>query len=220
MIARTVAREMLDDLPPDDPRARRSRADLRRINRLMGNARVVADLLKDLPGGRVLEIGAGDGTFMLRVAKVSRPSRVTLLDQQPFSPPEGFARLGVPCETVAADAFTYLESPRAETYDAIVANLFLHHFERGRLNELLRRIAARTQRFVACEPRRSALALAGTRALGLIGCNDVTRHDARVSVLAGFQDGELSALWPEAGWTLTERSAPPFGHAFRAVRSR
>jgi hypothetical protein len=55
--------------------------------------------------------------------------------------------------------------------------------------------------------------------MGLIGCNDVTRHDAAISVRAGFRDGELSACWPiAAGWTLTEKRAPPFSHLFVARR--
>ena len=48
MHARRLEREWLDELPADDPRARRSRADLRRINAIMGNARIVASALKSL----------------------------------------------------------------------------------------------------------------------------------------------------------------------------
>jgi len=54
--------------------------------------------------------------------------------------------------------------------------------------------------------------------MGLMGCNAVTRHDARVSVRAGFRDDELSRLWPSGGWTLEERGAPPFSHLFVARR--
>jgi hypothetical protein len=77
-----------------------------------------------------------------------------------------------------------------------------------------------TPLFVACEPRRSSMALAGSRLLGFIGCNDVTRHDAVVSVRAGFSDGELSDAWPAGpGWSLEERPAPPFSHLFVARRN-
>jgi len=37
-----VIPELLDELPPDDPRAVHSRGDLRRVNKLMGNADIVA----------------------------------------------------------------------------------------------------------------------------------------------------------------------------------
>ena len=71
----------------------------------------------------------------------------------------------------------------------------------------------------ACEPRRSRFALRASRLLGLIGCNDVTRHDAAASVRAGFAGRELSALWPdEAGWQIDERPAAPFSHLFVARR--
>jgi hypothetical protein len=61
------------------------------------------------------------------------------------------------------------------------------------------------------------LALQASRLLGLIGCNEVTRHDAVVSVRAGFVDQELSALWPErTRWHLQEEAAGLFSHCFVA----
>lgn len=145
---------------------------------------------------------------------------VVLLDRQPLRVPPGLTHRGWSAEAVTADAFDYLADPETKPFDAIVANLFLHHFDDGPLARLLELVAAKSDLFVACEPRRSFAALAGTRTLGLIGCNDVTRYDARVSVLAGFRDRELSALWPGTDWRLEERAAGPFGHAFRAVRTR
>ena len=45
ILARRVEDETLDHLPEDDPRAIRSRRDLRRINRIMGNDSIVDALL-------------------------------------------------------------------------------------------------------------------------------------------------------------------------------
>jgi hypothetical protein len=101
--------------------------------------------------------------------------------------------------------------------DAVIANLFLHHFENARLAELLRGIARIARVFIAVEPRRSPWALAFSRQLWAIGCNRVTRHDAPVSVRAGFAGNELSRLWPvEAKWKLEERPAGCFSHLFVA----
>jgi hypothetical protein len=73
--------------------------------------------------------------------------------------------------------------------------------------------------FVACEPRRSPSALIASYLVVAIGCNDVSRHDAVVSVRAGFSNHELSKLWPANGhWTLQERAALPFTHCFAACR--
>ena len=229
-IPRRVEPEWLDVLAPSDPRAVRSRRDLRRINALMGNAAIVARKLREsFPDGsprRIAEIGAGDGTFMLRLAQtISKPWQdvnVTLLDRHNIVGPqtrERFSSLRWQAEPVAADVFDWLAEPAGGMVDAIVANLFLHHFEPARLAVLLSLVAKRTRIFIACEPRRSGVALAGARLLWAIGCNDVSRHDATVSVRAGFDGSELSALWPqESGWRLRECAQGLFSHCFVACR--
>ena len=112
----------------------------------------------------------------------------------------------------AADVFDWLAEEQA-SYDAIVANLFLHHFEPPQLAKLFALAARRTPLFVACEPRRARLPLIASRLVGLLGCNDVTRHDAVLSVRAGFSGKELSELWPADGrWQLEETSAGLFSH--------
>lgn len=227
---RLVELEWLDELPATDQRAVRSRQDLRRINALMGNASLVAEALRQrwVPGEvcNLVELGAGDGSFALAVAQrisaTVRISEVTLVDR--LAPRNGpiaaaFAKVGCPLDLVTADVFDWLTE--AEPTCVIVANLFLHHFEADRLQQLLQLAAQRSSIFVACEPRRSALALVGSRLLGLIGCNDVTRHDAVASVRAGFAGRELSARWPQGDeWILEEGAARAFSHRFIARRIR
>ncbi len=228
MMEREVRPEWLDELPPDDPRAVASRKDLRRINALMRHAAVFARILPSRRPLRLLEIGAGDGAFTLEVAKRvagrGAPIRLTLLDLRasvPESRIEAFAELGWKAEALQADAFDEMARLDVEPYDAITANLFLHHFEEDRLAWLFRLAAENTHLFAACEPARIALNLATCRTLRLLGCNEVTRHDAPVSVRAGFRGTELSALWPRAeGWRCDERAAFPFSHVFVAERAR
>jgi hypothetical protein len=223
---RRVEPEWLDELPASDPRAVRSRGDLRRINGLMGNARILSGEVRRAypPGLRTIaEIGAGDGALAARLAPdLGKHVHMTLVDQQDIvsrATINEMAAHGVDTRVVRADVFDWLAHDDKGFFDAIVANLFLHHFERERLAEMLRLIARRTRLFVACEPRRSAVALAGSRMLGLIGCNAVTRHDAVASVRAGFDDGELSRTWPdEPGWALAERPRALFSHCFVARR--
>ena len=228
-IVRQVEPEWLDQLPADDPRAIRSRRDLRRVNALMDNAGIVArELRRAAPFGlsALAEIGAGDGVFALRIAHALAPAgrgtQVTLLDRQDIVAPvtaAGFARAGWTVHAECGDVFDWLRGIPPGRFDAIVANLFLHHFDGPRLAELLALIAARARCLIACEPRRSRAALAGSRLLGLVGCNDVTRHDAVASVRAGFAGTELSALWPAAGWILEERARGLFSHCFVARRT-
>ena len=224
---RHIQPEILDELPADDPRAIQSRRDLQKVNAFMGHPGMVVRALRAAPRRPrlLVELGTGDGTLMLRVARRLRPQsggiRAMLVDRRPsvsVATLDGFNAAGWSVEICESDVFEWLCRPNAETADATVANLFLHHFGDAELAHLLNLTAQQTIRFIACEPRRSRTALAGTSLLPLIGCNEVTLHDADVSVRAGFRDSELSALWPtDAGWHVTERGRGLFTHAFLAV---
>ena len=193
----------------------------------MGHTRTVMRALRaaSAPPRLVVELGTGDGTFLLRIARrlgAPRGMRALLVDRRPSlsaATRQGFRAAGWDIDICECDVFEWLCRPGPETSDLTIANLFLHHFREGELAHLLNLSAQQTKRFVACEPRRSRMALAGASMLGLIGCNEVTRHDADVSVRAGFRDRELTVLWPpDAGWRVTERRAGLFSHAFLAER--
>jgi SAM-dependent methyltransferase len=224
MSPRVLEAEWLDELPPGDLRAVRSRADLRRVNAVMGNARQIALLLRQglssAEALKIADLGAGDGTLALAVARRLRRPRVrlTLVDRAPVVHGvtlHRLAGLGWHTSIAAADVFDFLAAPR-EPFDAVFVNLFLHHFDDARLERLLAALAVRTRFFVACEPRRSRLALAGSRLLWALGCNDVTRHDALASVRAGFTDRQITSLWPDRGNWLIRENAWLFSHLFTA----
>src|SRR3954468_21287631 len=134
MRARRLEVEWLDELPADDPRAKRSRADLRRINALMGNARIVASAAKPLLSSAprsLVELGAGDGEFALRAARLLDASgaEVILVDRQGIvssGTRAGFTALGSKLRAEEADVFEWLERPGPAVH-IIMANLFLHH---------------------------------------------------------------------------------------------
>lgn len=222
---RRVEPELLDALSPAEPAAVHSRRDLRRINAMMGNHRIMGDAFRaNFSGGpeNITELGAGDGEFFLEVARQMAPCRpgntVTLLDRQKTvsgATLAAFSRLGWRAEAVVADVFDRPEIPGG----IVAANLFLHHFENDWLAGLLGLVAKRARLFVAVEPRRAAWPWFCSRLLGAVGCNYVTRHDAPVSVRAGFTGAELSALWPDPeGWQLAEGPAGAFSHLFIARR--
>ena len=232
LLERAVTAEALDELAPGDPRARRSRRDLRRIHRVMGSIswlrQAVARLRLARPPARVIELGAGDGTLMLRLARALRPHwsgvALTLLDRQRVvdgGTLEQFEALGWHATVVCQDAVEWARSAPTPQYDLCVTTLFLHHFQDAQLALLLRAIAGRSGAFIAMEPRRDALASLGSRLVGLLGANAVTRDDAVKSVAAGFARQELTAVWPRAdgGWWTQEFPAWPFSHAFICART-
>jgi len=218
--------EWLDELPPDDPRATRSRKDLRRINRIMRHPDLLIEVWRRNRPDRwietIVELGAGDGAFLLEfargIAPVSRAFRVILVDRLAAVEKQtldGFRELGWSAEFVQADVFEWLQ--RTELTDAAcIANLFLHHFDEQRLRLLLEQIARRSNLFIALEPRRTAGGVFASHLVGLLGCNSVTRHDAVASVHAGFKGKELSTVWPGRGWYTQEIEAGPFSHCFSA----
>ncbi len=198
---RVVISELLDHLSADDPEALRSRRDLRRINFLMGNERWVCRTVRQFPaqGGRgIVEVGAGDGMLCNKLSELFPQAEVAAYDLAP--PP---ADLAARIEWHQGDIF---KSPPPETGGVLVANLFLHHFERNALTALGRWMRG-FEVLVLNEPDRSAL----PRLLGGLlhpWINRVTRHDMHVSIRAGFSQGEITRLLglDAAVWTTRESS--------------
>jgi hypothetical protein len=227
--ARVLTPELLDSLPSNDPAAQASRRDLRRLHPLLGQiglwTRWFAEKFPARPPASLADLGAGDGsllgTVLLRAyPKGGHGARIFFVDRQPVVPESTLAHLRrcnwLPT-VMATDIFEWAEE--GPPMEAALANLFLHHFDNPGITRLFSALARKTSSLAAAEPRRSHLAFLATQTLGLMGCHPVTRHDARVSVEAGFRGSELSALWPASGWTLRERSAGPFTHFFSAYKN-
>ena len=192
---RTLQPELLDALPPGHPAALHSRRDLRLTNRAMGNFRWFLRTLPPLvrSGETVLELGAGTGD--LARALHGRGVSVDGLDRWPR-----------PAEWPADRAWHSADLtafPGYASYPVIIGNLIFHQFSEVELAALGARLRDHARLIVACEPARRRLyqIIFGVVA-PLLGANYVTRHDARVSIAAGFRGNELSralgldpALW-------------------------
>ena len=242
-LPRVVEPELLDGLAESDPAAQRARRDLQRVHRVMGTRGILRKAWRAvMPAARegarplqVLELGAGDGSLLLGVARAlpagSPAVRLVLLDRQRLLEPglvADYAACGWQARAQTVDVLDWAAGapgipvlpPDAARWDLIVANLFLHHFESAALTQLLQAAAARSDGLLACEPRRSRFALVGSRLIGVLGVNAVTREDAMSSVRAGFAGAELSALWPTdtPGWRVHEYAAGLFSHCLLATR--
>lgn len=240
MWPRVVATEALDHLAPTDPAAMRSRRDLVRLHRAMGTRAIVLRGWQALvpPAHantplRVLELGAGDGTLLLGVARSLSPRwpqvQLTLLDRQNLLGPatlHAYAAMGWVAKVTVADVLEWAAWPEdtapgapQRRWDLVTTSLFLHHFEADELSALLAAVAPRADRFFACEPQRAWPAWAGSHLVGALGANAVTRNDAVLSVRAGFRGREISAHWPRNGWHTREHAAGLFSHCFSARRA-
>jgi hypothetical protein len=211
---RTLQPEILDSLPPDDPEAVRSRGDLRVINGVMGNHRWVLGEIARLrrPGERVLEIGAGTGDLLLALA-----AGAVAADGLDLAP----APQGLP----AGSAWHQSDVRSFEgigNYPIVVANLFLHHLTEADLRAMGGRIAGSARVVIACEPSRSRVAALLAWGYGMAsGFGPVTRHDAQVSIRAGFLGSELPVtlgLEPPA-WSVACRETGRGAYRMTAVRA-
>jgi hypothetical protein len=196
---RVVEPEIIDQLPPDHPDVIRSRRDLRMINFLMGNERWIARQVRELPAARdkgVLEIGAGEGTLLERLAQAHPGIPLRACDLAPRPP--GLS------EEIVWDRRDVFEALAGASGGILAANLFLHHFEEPALARF-RPLLGNFEAICINEPLRTARTLVDARIM-LPFVGRATRHDMMVSIRAGFLPGELPALLglDPARWRIRE----------------
>lgn len=238
-VERTVVPEILDELPAADPKAKRSRRDLRMINVLMGNFRWMRKEAQRFPGANIVELGAGDGGLLTLLDEDRREAtgrgaeRVVGVDlaARPAGLPqkvewvEGnvFEVLGDLIEDGAGaggPSSIQESADRGQSPMVVIANLFLHHFKDEELRELGALLRG-CEGLCISEPRRSRLAEAEGYALFPL-VNSVTRHDMMVSIRAGFCRGELPDLLGlvAAEWEIREQETLLGAYRLLACRKR
>lgn len=193
---RSRERELLD-LGVPEAEAARSLADLRLVNRFLGGRRgllrAARPYLSD--GMRVLDVGCGsaDLTSLLagcarRVMAVGVDLKLAHLREAPPS-----------VRPVVADVRALPFASRS--FDVVAASLFLHHFDDGELEDVIRALFALARRaLVVNDLRRAQLPLVFGRLLfPLLFRSPVSVKDGLVSIRRGFRPDELRAALTRAG---------------------
>lgn len=198
---RLVEPEIIDQLPADHPDVIRSRRDLKMINFLMGNERWITRNLRPFPDALargVIEIGAGEGTLLKKLACRYPDTPLAGCDLAPRP-----ADLPAAIEWHQQDVFECLADQSA---GVLAANLFLHHFE----DEELPRFTPLLQSFdIICvnEPYRTAQTITDAKIImPLVG--RATKHDMPASIRAGFLHGEMPRLLglDDGSWRIREET--------------
>jgi hypothetical protein len=186
-MVRKLTPELLDSLPADDPRAQGSRRDLRIFNAVLGGGRWFRRYLPRVvrPGERVLEVGAGTGELGRAMARAGMPADGLDLGPRPTVwPATARWHQGDVC------AFAGWGD-----YEVVIGNLVFHHFDAAALRLLGGRMAAHARVIMAFELARWPVSQRLFAALcTAVRANDVSRHDGRVSIEAGFLAEELPEL--------------------------
>jgi SAM-dependent methyltransferase len=226
--ARRRSAELMDGMEVDGAELARSLADLERVNRWLGGARVVLEslgpLLRTMNGKeiRVLDVATGGADIPLRLVRWAREEgialRVVATDAHPRT-------VEIARERAAHEPAVTLEEadglalPYADgAFDYAMCNTALHHFDPPdaiRLLAELRRVAARG--VVVTDLVRSWTGLAAVHALSATAwrTHRITRHDSVASVRGAYTVPEMRALARRAGlgehrarsWFLFARAA-------------
>lgn len=227
---RVIKPEILDTLKPDDPAALHNRRDLRLFNLAMGNYRWMARSIRHTvhPGEPILEIGAGMGDlgFHLLSKGVAKDQMPDNHDALPALPACSYAGLDLWPRPTAwprnwdwyqADLTSFADYHR---YPVLIGNFILHQFEDAVIRDLFARIVPDLRVILFCETVRRPLHLYQLPIGNVFGMNDVSRHDARVSIEGGFYRNELPELMQldPTEWTINVKMTLLGAYRLQAIR--
>jgi SAM-dependent methyltransferase len=193
---RATEPELLD-LGVPEAETRESLADLRFVNRWLGNRGALLRAVREHlpPGGRVLDVGCGSADLpVFLLSRLPGPLLAVGLDVKAFhlrAAPRTVRR-------VVADV-RHLPFPE-RSFDVVTASLFLHHFDAPELPGLLHDLARLARRaLVVNDLHRALVPLAfGCVAFPLLFRSRVSVEDGLLSIRRGFREAELRSAFAAA----------------------
>ncbi len=186
-------------------------AELRRINRWLGDARAMRHTVlrriagDDLKEFSLLDVGAGSGELLRGVAdwamKNERRARLVGLElnERAAVALKEESQSYTNISAVRADAFVLPFADKG--FDYAMCSLFTHHFREGEIVALLREFGrvARRGVFVIDLHRHAMAYLLYTTAGRIVLHNRLVREDGALSIRRGFRPMELYKLAAQAG---------------------
>ncbi|MEO6914196.1 MAG: methyltransferase domain-containing protein [Candidatus Baltobacteraceae bacterium] len=213
---RATDRELLDD-PVDSPaELEGSLRDIEIANRFLGGASPVRRIFQKIDPRTVLDIGTGSGDIPLALVRdferTGRDLRVTCLDSS--AQMLDIARRRTAGHAALSFVLANGEAlPFADdSFDVVMCNLALHHFDPEPAVRLLRemRRVARLQP-VLCDLRRAGIGWLGAYIFSrVVSRNRLTRHDAPLSARRAYTPDEARDLCRIAGWRNPRVDRVPF----------
>jgi SAM-dependent methyltransferase len=210
--------ELLDVGVPDDE-ARASLADLRFVNRWLGNRRAfqraLRPFLEAAPRPRLLDVGCGSADVPAAVVRaLGRPMLAVGLDAKRLHLQEA------PREVAPVQGDVGRLPFRPRSFDVVTASLFLHHFTDEALPDLLRSLFALTRRALVINDLRRAWVpyVFGRAVFRPLFRSRVSVADGLMSIRRGFTERDLREAFSRAGIPVRIRRSWPY--RLLAVASR
>lgn len=230
---RVLTPELMDDPRVPEPELRSALGYLRFVNRFLGGSRALlrhlAPWSRRWPRDRpvtLLDLGTGSADVPLTACRWARARgielRVTAIDTHE-------ATLRVARERAAGEPWVRIEACDARgaiakfgdgSFDYVHAGLFLHHLSDADVLIVLTDMGRLCRAgLVWNDLRRSALHRVLVAA-AVIGQRRIARHDAKVSVEAGFTREEVERLATEASVPWARIHAGPLFYRFTLAGER
>ncbi|MCC6679240.1 MAG: methyltransferase domain-containing protein [Phycisphaerales bacterium] len=223
--------ELMDDPGVDPAQLARSLAYIRAVNRRLGGRSALLGHLERWSKswtGPVTLLDVATGSADLPVAacdwarRAGHELRVTGVDLHAGTRAEARRwTAGEPAITlVRGDALKLEEQFGPGSFDYVHAGLFLHHLDEADIERVMRgmwRVARRGVIWNDLVRSRAGLVVIH---LLTIGRPRIIRHDARVSVRAGFTRGEAMELVERAGWPGAEYRWSVVAHRFTVTAEK
>lgn len=212
--------ELLDEGVPV-AEARASLADLRLVNRWLGNRGAFLDAVRPFlvasPHPRLLDVGCGSGdvpAFVVRA--LGRPMMAVGIDAKLLHLQQ------VPPEVLAVRADATRLPFRDGTFDVVTVSLFLHHFRERELPGLLRAFYSVARRALVVNDLQRAWVpyLFGRAVFPALFRSRVSVADGLVSIRSGFTQRELEEAFARARIPVRVRRSFPYRLLAVAARPR
>ncbi len=218
----------LIDLPPGNYSQSEyagSLADIRTVNRFLGDYRAILKFLSVLVSGiapsadravRILDIATGSGDIPVTIVKWARRHGIkiimTAVDINPLAVREAAALTQAYPEITVAEADGFSLPFEDRSFDIVLCSKTLHHFSEEDTVRLLKEIGrVAAMGYIVMDLRRSWVAWLLISILArLFSRNRLTRHDGPMSVLRSYTVPELGVLADRAGLTGHNVARQPF----------
>ena len=203
---RTDKEELMDDFSIGGDLLRDTLDKLEKINRWLGGNKVTVNglkaLLKNHPKEQkitIVDIGCGHGDILRDVAKFGRKEgyKFTLIGLDANSAAIDYANelsmeypeLSFKTQDIFSKDF------KSETFDVVIATLFLHHFKEEQLVSFLKNTIKQTKiGMVVNDLHRHTLAYYLFLLLSIFISNKMIIEDGLTSVLRGFKRNDLQTI--------------------------